>query len=252
MVATRPSAPPLMLLLDMRVDTPDEPGPEPDGSECTQSTQSPCGSTLDNAKSHATSSTCGTADNTESHAISDLRGSTLDNAESHARGGFNWDKDKGGFCLEWANLAEFDKWRRDEEHVYSIEFIMSTTQVGGKHWTWSQLFVCRCERSGGYVKQDPGRKNKIGVKKSGCNCEILIKQYPHTSTILGHYVAKHDHKVGFTNIAYLRLSGDARERIKEMLTKNVERRQIVSCQITKGLAADLIHFAGTRDSHRCG
>ena len=219
-LATGPSAPPLTLCLDMRVATPDEPGPVPDALE--------------------------------THAET-LRGSTPDNAESHAIGSFNWDREEGDFNHEWASLAEFDRWRREEEHVYSIEFIASRTHAGRKHWSRRQLFVCGRERSGGYVKQDPGRENKIGTRKSGCRCEILIKQYPHTSIVLGRYVAEHDHEVGFANIAYLRLSGTARERIKAMLTQKVERHAIVSlpCRVQKRLAADLIHFAGTCDSRRC-
>jgi len=206
------SAPPLTLHLDMRVATPDELGPVPDTLEGTHAER--------------------------------LCGSTLDNAESHVRGSFNFDWEKGDFSHEWASLAKFDKWRQEEECVYSIEFIPSSTLAGGKHWSWRQLFVCRCERSGGYVKQHPRRENKIGNRKSGCHCEIIIKQYPHTSIVLGCYIAKHNHKVGFANITYLCLSSTAQERIKAMLTQKVEHHEIVSClaESKNILAADLIHL----------
>jgi len=135
MLATRPSAPPLTLCLDMRVATLDELGPVPDVLETHTET---------------------------------LRGSTPDNAKSHVIGSFNWDREEGDFNHEWASLAKFDRWRWEEEHVYSIEFIASRTHAGRKHWSRHQLFVCRHERSGGYVKQDPRRENKIGTRKSGC------------------------------------------------------------------------------------
>jgi len=58
------------------------------------------------------------------------RGHTPDNAESPAtlrsKGSFNWDREKGRFDLEWANLAEFETWRQ-EEHIYSIELFASTS-----------------------------------------------------------------------------------------------------------------------------
>lgn len=208
-LAAGPSAPPLTLCLDFHMDTPDEPEPEPDELE---SSQSSCGNTPDNAESPDT-----------------LR----------SKGSFNWDHEKGGFSLDWANLAEFDTWRQEEEHVYSIEFIASSTssRSGGALWSRCQLFVCRCKASGGYVKKLPGRERKSGTRKSGCHCQIIIKQYPHTSTILGRYVAEHDHKVSFANIAYTYLSGAVRERIKAMLMQKIERHEIVSHRTQKILAA---------------
>ena len=222
MLATGLSAPPLTLHLDMRIATPDELGPVPDALEghagrlCRSNTKftSSSGSIPDNTKTHTTSNSCA---------------STLDNTKSYVRGSFNWDREKGDFNHEWASLAEFDRWRQEEEHIYSIEFIASSSQAGGIHWTRCQLFVCRRKQSGGYVKQHPRRENKIGTRKSGCHCEIVIKQYPHTSIVLGHYVAEHNHKIGFANIAYLCLSGTARERIKTMLMQKVEHHEIVSC-----------------------
>jgi len=227
MLAPGPSALPLTLCLDMRVATPDKPGPVLDTLEGTHAERL-YGSTLDNTKSTTSSS----------------RGSTLDNTKSHARGSFNFDWEKGDFSHEWASLAKFDKWCQEEERIYSIKFIPSSTLARGKHWSWHQLFVCRHKRSGGYVKQHPRRENKIRTRKSGCCCEIVIKQYPHTSIVLGRYIAKHDHEVGFANIAYLHLSSTAWERIKAMLTQKVERHEIMSClaESKNILAADLIHL----------
>ena len=213
-LATRPSAPPLTLCLDLHVDT-DEPELEP--VEC-ESSQSSRGINPDNAESleSSQSSRGSTPDSAESmESPQGSRGNTPDDADtpetSRSKGSFNWDHEKGGFSLEWADLAEFFTWRQEEERVYSIEFIASSSRTRGTLWSRRQLFVCGREASGGYVKKLPGRERKAGTRKTGCCCQIMIKQYPHTSTVLGRYIAEHDHEVGFANIAYTRLSSAARE-----------------------------------------
>jgi hypothetical protein len=62
-----------------------------------------------------------------------------------------------------------------------------------------------------------------------------VKQYPHTSTVLGRYVTEHDHEIGAANIAYTRLSGAARERIKTMLIQKIAPREIVSLPNSKNV-----------------
>jgi len=164
------------------------------------------------------------------------RGNTLDDAKNPAtltrQGSFNWDWEKGKFNIEWANLAAFEMWRQEEEQMYSIKFVASTSRAKSPLYTWRQLFVCGREASGGpvpYAKKNSDCESKISPKKIGCSCHIWIKLYPHTSTVLGRYVAEHDHKIGIANIAYTRLSGSACERIKAMLTQKVERPKIMSC-----------------------
>lgn len=166
-------------------------------------------------------------------------GNAPDNAECLAtlrnRGSFNWDRETGGFTLEWANFADFEMWRREEERIYSIELIKSTTRPPGRLYDRQQVYVCGRERSGGgtYTKQYPERQRKIESKKSGCGCRVVIKSYRHTPTILGCYIAEHDHEIGSANIAYTRLSGAAQERIKFMLTQKIDRYEIVSCRDSK-------------------
>jgi len=203
-LATGPSALPLIFCLDFQVNTTDgrEPEPEPEDVEDTESS---CGNTPDNAKNPATST---------------------------RQGSFNWDQEKGEFNIEWANLATFETWRREEEQMYSIKFIASTSQAKSPLYTRRQLFVCRRKASGGpvpYAKKNSDRESKISPKKIGCGCHIWIKLYPHTSTVLGRYVAEHDHEIGVANIAYTRLSSSAHKQIKAMLTQKVERPKIVSC-----------------------
>ena len=190
------------------------------------------------------------ADTDDSESGSESEGAdSPDNAESPAtsrrRGSFIWDREKGGFSLEWANLAEFDLWRQMEERLSCINFIASTSRPGGILFSHKQRFVCGRQNSGGgnpYEKKHPERQRKIATKKSGCRCYVIIKQYHHTSTVLGRYVDKHDHEIGAANIAYTRLSGTARERIKTMLNRKIDRREIVSCRNQISLAVDLMHL----------
>jgi hypothetical protein len=86
-----------------------------------------------------------------------------DPATSRKKGSFYSDKKVKFYTLEWPSLAEFDAWCAAEEKGNSIEFWRSTVWMGGALWTTQRL----------------------ESKKIGCPCHILIKIYPHTSTILG-------------------------------------------------------------------
>jgi len=204
-----------------------------------------CTHTLDESK--GIGSLCGNTDNSKSQGdAGSLRANmddsksrsshdTLDNAKSQATsrctGSLNWDWEEGGYSLEWANLDEFQLWCLMEEHLSCIQFVTSSTWTRDCY-SWWQYFVCGRQESGGekiYEKQHPDREHKSKMKKTGCSCHIDIKQYPHTSTVLGCYVAKHNHKIGAANIAYTRLSSTTQEQIKLMLTQKIECCEIVSC-----------------------
>jgi len=151
-------------------------------------------------------------------------------ATSTRRGSFNYDWERGNYPLEWSDLAAFNAWRREEERRYSIELIASRVRSGGHLWTQNQLYVCSRQLSGGrkqYEKKNPHWNRKIDSKKTGCHCRVIIKLYPHTDTILGNYRNAHDHEVGLDNIAYMRMSGVAREQIKSMLVQKVDHKEIV-------------------------
>jgi hypothetical protein len=68
---------------------------------------------------------------------------------------------------------------------------------------------------------------KIESKKMGCRCKLLIKLYPHTSTILGHYQDEHSYEVSIANIAYMCMLHTAWERIKSILEQKIDPREIV-------------------------
>jgi hypothetical protein len=166
-------------------------------------------------------------------------------ASSRRKRSFNWDREQGRFSLEWANYTEFEMWHQVEELASSIEFIVSTSQNNGILWSQWKLFICRHQDSEGgreYEKKYPERECKIRIRKSGCRCQIIIKQYHHTSTILGHYVAEHDHEIGAANITYTRLSSTTQEQIKIMVDQKIDCYEIVSSRNQNSLAANLIHL----------
>ena len=132
--------------------------------------------------------------------------------------------------MEWADIAEFDAWRREEQISNSIEFILSSTKPGNWLWTKKWAYVCSRQISGGqkdYEKKYPDRQCKIDSKKTGCRCQLVIKFYPHTLTILGRYMEEHDHEIRLANVAYIRLSQPARDQIKAMLKQRVDQKEIV-------------------------
>jgi hypothetical protein len=150
------------------------------------------------------------------------------------QGSFAYDREKGGFVHEWKDLAEFDAWRRQEEIAHSIELILSRTG-SGKEFKQKRWYKCSREPSGGdklYQKKHPERIRKRETKKSGCSCQITIKIYYDTSTILGQYDPHHDHPVGVENIACMRMSHAARNEIYQMLSQQIDRKEIV-CTVSK-------------------
>jgi hypothetical protein len=152
-------------------------------------------------------------------------------ATSKRKGSFIYDKEKGLFPMEWPSIEEFYAWLEEEQIDSSIEFSKSTSDTkGGPLWTERRRFVCSRGRSGGeskYEVKHPERERKIPSKKLNCRCNIVIKRYPHTPIVLGHYNPIHDHEVGTPNIQYIRLSRRARERMRTLLMRKVDHREIV-------------------------
>jgi hypothetical protein len=156
-------------------------------------------------------------------------GPAEDPATSQKKGSFYSDKKGTFYALEWPDFAEFDAWRRAEEIAHSIEFRRSSVWTGGALWTSKRLYRCGRQVTGGgkYEITDPKRK-RVESKKIGCPCHIIIKVYPHTSTILGRYVEKHNHELGRANIRHTDISHEARDQVKTLLERKIDRREIVS------------------------
>jgi len=154
-------------------------------------------------------------------------------ATSTKCGSYNYDQEHGRYLLEWSDFATFNAWCGEEELHYSIELIASTVKHGGPLWTEKHLYVCSCQMSRGrkqYEKRNPDWHCKIDSKKTGCCCQVVIKLYLHTDTILGNYTDVHNHEVGSDNITYMWMSGIAWEQIKSMLVQKVDRKEIIHNQ----------------------
>ena len=87
--------------------------------------ESSCGNTLEESDTDTDADTDGDMlELDESDMDESDTNHVPDNAESHAtlrkKGSFYWDWEKGGFTLEWANLAKFDMWHWMEESMCSI------------------------------------------------------------------------------------------------------------------------------------
>jgi hypothetical protein len=151
-------------------------------------------------------------------------------ATSKRKGSFIYDRKNGKFPMEWPSIADFHAWREAEQLAHSIELIRSTAvTLNGPIWTERRTFVCSRALSGGQSKHEPkhDRKRKIESKKIQCPCRVVIKRYPHTQIVLGHYHSEHNHELGIPNIRYLRLSQAARDRIKTLLLRRVHQQEIV-------------------------
>jgi hypothetical protein len=150
-------------------------------------------------------------------------------ATSRKVGSFTHDRESGIYSLQWESMSQFHEWCQEEARAHSIEFIASSTVSGGDLWLQKHVYVCARQLSGGPNKYNKKfhRFWKIGTKKTGCHCQVVIKRYHHTPIVLGRYFNVHDHDLGLGNVAYMRLSRAARETVNAMLIQQVDRRAIV-------------------------
>ena len=150
-------------------------------------------------------------------------------ANSKKMGSFNWNRENG-WAIKWAGITEFDTWLKEERLAKLIEFILSCTKMGTPLWSGKRIYVCSHQMSGGqklYDKKLPDQQRKINSKKTGCRCQIKIKSYPHTETILGCYKEDHNYKIQLANIANTRLLQVDHDKIKVMLKQKVDQKEIV-------------------------
>ncbi len=133
--------------------------------------------------------------------------------------------------LEWVSENEFLVWLAAEENKNTIKFIVSFTEEShSPNWRARRVFKCSREFSGG----KPDRKNtfqwdrKIPSMKTGCQCRLTIKLYPHTETVLGKYEGQHDHALGDDNLRFLRLSDNVRNVVMDMIHTGIDSKAIVS------------------------
>ncbi len=159
----------------------------------------------------------------------------IDPATSSRIGSITYDREEGGYNLEWESRADFNKWLTHEQAAIGIEIRLSKTRQGkGKTELYSKCKTYCCTRNGTggksrYVKKTT-RDWKIESKRleGGCPCFVQIKTYPRTNTILGKYNHNHSHPTGKDNLKYIRIRVVTRELIETWVHYGVTDQEIVS------------------------
>jgi CRISPR/Cas system-associated protein endoribonuclease Cas2 len=105
--------------------------------------------------------------------------------------------------------------------------------LGQSLWTMKQVYHCACHRIGQKANQKKHleQQQKVPRKGTGCCCQIVIKCYPHMPTVLGQYVANHNHELGNGNVIYMRLSGGAWHQMKSLLIQKVDSQEIACASL---------------------
>ena len=140
--------------------------------------------------------------------------------------------------LEWSNEEDFRVWLVSEESEHGIKFIVSNT-AHSESLLWREQHILKCARewTGGWPVQNKltteGKdvkiqERKIPSKKTGCRCQLTIKFYQHTDTILGRYEDAHDHPLGDENLRFTWLTDRTRDLVMEMVCQGIESKVIVS------------------------
>jgi hypothetical protein len=157
----------------------------------------------------------------------------IDPATSSRIGSITYDREEGGYNLEWESRADFNEWLTHEQAAIGIELRLSKTRQGKtKLYSRSETYSCACNGTGGksrYVKKTT-REWKIESKRieGGCPCFVQIKTYPHTNTIMGKYNHDHSHTTGKDNLKYIRIRVVTRDLIEAWVHHGVTDQEIVS------------------------
>ena len=134
---------------------------------------------------------------------------TIDPATSTRMGSIMYDREEGGYNLEWESRDDFDKWLTHEQATIGIEIQLSKTHYSknNKLYLKGEIFYYACNGTGGkkHHMKTTAHERKIDSKwiEGRCPCSIQIKIYPHTSTIMGRYNPDHSHPVGKDNLKYI-------------------------------------------------
>ena len=156
----------------------------------------------------------------------------IDPATTRLRGSITYDRENG-FDLEWESIDEFHQWRENEERAHGIEIRLAHTESswGSTVYTGSRLWVCSRNGTGGdtHYKRTTDRKSRKEHKRlnDGCPCQVKIKSYPHTLTILGKYTPDHSHLTGKDNLKHVRIWVPTWEHIMELIRLGLMDKEIV-------------------------
>ena len=139
------------------------------------------------------------------------RQKVLDPATSHQCGSISWDRDHG-FNIEWESLKDFQMWHENEQQAHGIELCVSQTRGSRAStkqsalFSGSQLYICMCQGTSGikkYERRSEWENQESKCIEGGCPCQVRIKVYPHTLTVLRKYTSKHSHLTGKDNLKYV-------------------------------------------------
>jgi hypothetical protein len=76
-------------------------------------------------------------------------------------------------------------------------------------------------------KKLPERVRKIPSKLTGCQCSLVVKQYPNTTKLLGMYYDQHNHPLNATNLPFTRIPKETREFIAGRLRDRMSADAVV-------------------------
>lgn len=148
-------------------------------------------------------------------------------------GAYTSDLSRAKYNLSWDSLDDMVLWLKKEQESKFIELLLKDTPVNpkGEEWLKKHIYVCARQGSGGkkgYEKKFPEQTRKILPKRCGCSCRLVVKSYPNTERVLGHYEETHTHPIGRENARYVRLPAETRLRVAEMLRLGITHKRIVS------------------------
>lgn len=147
------------------------------------------------------------------------------------KGSLAYDREKAGMTYKWDNHEAFLVWLAAEQSAKSIELVVSQVEYSDlPEWRERRMLRCSREFTGGKTNYENKhqRERKISSKKTGCQCYLTIKHYPHTDVILGKYHEEHDHPLGDDNLRFLRLSSKIRNLVMDMVYIGIDSKAIVS------------------------
>jgi len=154
-----------------------------------------------------------------------------DPATSERNGSITRDMKRRSPTHEWNSLDEFKTWRMKEQLDHGIELLLVRTfSASGSLWHEKRIYVCSRQGTGGKSKSIGKHLERIRSRPSnrtGCRCRVIIKTYPHTSTVLGWYRAEHDHATGILNLGSTRLQDTTRANASGLL-RHMKPKEVVS------------------------
>ena len=142
------------------------------------------------------------------------------------------------YTLSWDSLEAMELWLQKEQTSKFIELWPKETIRGTKDegWTSKHVYVCPQQGTGGvkkYKKQFPLQERKIPDKKleGSHGSHIIVKSYPNTDQVLGHYKEQHTHPTGPENAWFTRLPIGTHIQITKLLRSGISPKKIVSTDI---------------------